>query len=215
MPPQTAQFSTHRNPKYWEDSEAFVPERFLDGKAAANPAFSPFGDVRLRSPPHHNPPCAVHQTVHQRAVCCVERHLVPAQDTLCPSSFTASCCVPLTFCLSLLRRAVATASGCALPRQRPRCGIQAAVPGCCTGITELHHLNQHPGTSSNCLVRFVSLERPLLSASACPTCAQIALIRLYQHHTLRLVPGQERLETRTTITMSPKHGVMVTVHPRP
>lgn len=44
---------------------------------------------------------------------------------------------------------------------------------------------------------------------------QIALIRLYQHHTLRLVPGQEPLETRTTITMSPKHGVMVTVHPRP
>jgi cytochrome P450 len=99
----TAQFSTHRNPKYWEDSEAFKPERFMDGKAAANPAFSPFGDG-----------------------------------------------------------------------------------------------------GRNCIgLRFAKAE------------AKIALIRLYQHHTLRLVPGQEPLETRTTITMSPKHGVMVTVHPRP
>lgn len=59
MGPQTAQFSTHRNPKYWEDSEAFVPERFLDGKAASNPAFSPFGDVRL-----HDPSAIVQRGVH-------------------------------------------------------------------------------------------------------------------------------------------------------
>jgi Cytochrome P450 len=72
MPPQTAQFSTHRNPKYWEDSEAFVPERFLDGKAAGSPAFSPFGDVRsrhLRNTTHH---VLCIRLCNQRAVCCAE-----------------------------------------------------------------------------------------------------------------------------------------------
>ncbi len=44
--------------------------------------------------------------------------------------------------------------------------------------------------------------------------ARIALIRLYQNFTLRLLPGQDPLETTTQITMSPKHGVKVTVHAR-
>ena len=41
---QTAQFSFHRNPKYHVDADKFVPERFLTGKGAQNPAFAPFGD---------------------------------------------------------------------------------------------------------------------------------------------------------------------------
>ena len=43
---------------------------------------------------------------------------------------------------------------------------------------------------------------------------QIALIRLYQGFVLRLLPGQEPLELRTTITMAPAHGVRVTAVPR-
>ena len=43
---------------------------------------------------------------------------------------------------------------------------------------------------------------------------QIALVRLYQGFVLRLLPGQEPLELRTTITMAPKHGVRVTAVPR-
>ena len=45
-------------------------------------------------------------------------------------------------------------------------------------------------------------------------CLQIALVRLYQSFVLRLLPGQEPLELRTTITMAPKHGVRVTAVPR-
>lgn len=43
---------------------------------------------------------------------------------------------------------------------------------------------------------------------------QIALVRLYQSFVLQLLPGQEPLELRTTITMAPKHGVRVTAVPR-
>jgi Cytochrome P450 len=43
---------------------------------------------------------------------------------------------------------------------------------------------------------------------------KVALIRLYQAYTFRLAPGQVPLETKTTLTTSPKHGVFVTVHPR-
>jgi cytochrome P450 len=45
--------------------------------------------------------------------------------------------------------------------------------------------------------------------------AKIALIRLYQSFTLRLTDGQIPLKTKTTITMAPKHGIKVMVHPRP
>lgn len=44
--------------------------------------------------------------------------------------------------------------------------------------------------------------------------AKVTLIRLFQRFTLRLAPGQEPLELRTTITMAPKHGVRVTATPR-
>lgn len=44
---------------------------------------------------------------------------------------------------------------------------------------------------------------------------QIALIRLYQSFTLRLVDGQVPLKTKTTITMAPANGVNMLVHPRP
>jgi hypothetical protein len=71
---------------------------------------------------------------------------------------------------------------------------------------------QHSGMFSHLLITAAHLGYAKRIGLSVP---QIALIRLYQHHTLRLVPGQEPLETRTTITMSPKHGVMVTVHPRP
>ena len=44
---------------------------------------------------------------------------------------------------------------------------------------------------------------------------QIALIRLYQHFTLRLLPGQDVLEISSGVSFSPKNGIKVTVHPRP
>ena len=40
--------------------------------------------------------------------------------------------------------------------------------------------------------------------------AKIALIRMYQHFTFRLSPGQVPLQLRQGITLSPKHGVLVT-----
>lgn len=44
---------------------------------------------------------------------------------------------------------------------------------------------------------------------------QIALIRLYQHFTLRLLPGQDQLQISAGVSFSPKNGIRVTVHPRP
>ena len=44
---QTAMYSHQRNSKYWLDAETFRPERFLDTGAARNPAYAPFGEVRL------------------------------------------------------------------------------------------------------------------------------------------------------------------------
>lgn len=43
---------------------------------------------------------------------------------------------------------------------------------------------------------------------------QIALIRIFQRFTLRLVDGQVPLEIKMGGTMSPKHGVRLLVHPR-
>lgn len=43
---------------------------------------------------------------------------------------------------------------------------------------------------------------------------QIALTRLYQHFTFRLLPGQDVLEITKGVSFSPKNGVKVTVHPR-
>ena len=48
--PQTAMYSHQRNSKYWPDAEAFLPERFMDTGAAHNPAYAPFGEVRLSIP---------------------------------------------------------------------------------------------------------------------------------------------------------------------
>lgn len=44
--------------------------------------------------------------------------------------------------------------------------------------------------------------------------SQIALIKLYQRYTLRLVDGQVPLPTKTVVTTSPKYGVHVTIHSR-
>jgi thromboxane-A synthase/cytochrome P450 family 3 subfamily A len=44
--------------------------------------------------------------------------------------------------------------------------------------------------------------------------AKIALTRLYQHFTFRLLPGQDVLEITKGVSFSPKNGVKVTVHPR-
>ncbi len=39
--------------------------------------------------------------------------------------------------------------------------------------------------------------------------AKITLVRLFQQYTFELKPGQEPLELRNTITLSPKKGVIV------
>ena len=39
--------------------------------------------------------------------------------------------------------------------------------------------------------------------------AKITLVRLFQQYTFELKPGQEPLELRNTITLSPKNGVIV------
>ena len=39
--------------------------------------------------------------------------------------------------------------------------------------------------------------------------AKITLVRLFQQYTFELKPGQEPLELRNTITLSPKLGVIV------
>ena len=39
--------------------------------------------------------------------------------------------------------------------------------------------------------------------------AKITLLRLFQQYTFELKPGQEPLELRNTITLSPKKGVIV------
>ena len=39
--------------------------------------------------------------------------------------------------------------------------------------------------------------------------AKITLVRLFQQYTFELKPGQEPLELRNTITLSPKKGVVV------
>ena len=44
--------------------------------------------------------------------------------------------------------------------------------------------------------------------------AKIALVRLYRQFLFRLAPGQVPLQLRHTITLSPKHGVHVNIHPR-
>lgn len=46
---QVAIYSMHRNPKYWKDPEAFVPERFIGGSPEAAMVIDPhawkaFGD---------------------------------------------------------------------------------------------------------------------------------------------------------------------------
>lgn len=44
--------------------------------------------------------------------------------------------------------------------------------------------------------------------------AKISLVRLYQHQTYELLPGQEPLALQQNLTLSPKHGVKVRVIPR-
>jgi hypothetical protein len=44
--------------------------------------------------------------------------------------------------------------------------------------------------------------------------AKIALVRLYQHQTYQLLPGQEPLALQQNLTLSPKYGVKVHVVPR-
>ena len=44
--------------------------------------------------------------------------------------------------------------------------------------------------------------------------AKIALVRLYQHQTYELLPGQTPLAVQQNLTLSPKHGVKVRVVPR-
>lgn len=44
--------------------------------------------------------------------------------------------------------------------------------------------------------------------------AKIALVRLYQHQTYKLLPGQEPLALQQNLTLSPKYGVKVHVVPR-
>ena len=44
--------------------------------------------------------------------------------------------------------------------------------------------------------------------------AKIALVRLYQHQTYQLLPGQDPLQLQLNLTLSPKHGVKVHVIPR-
>lgn len=44
--------------------------------------------------------------------------------------------------------------------------------------------------------------------------AKITLIHLYQQFVFKLEPGQVPLQLRHTITLSPKDGVRVTIHPR-
>ena len=39
--------------------------------------------------------------------------------------------------------------------------------------------------------------------------AKITLVRLFQRYTFELKPGQDPLELRNTITISPKNGVIV------
>ena len=43
--------------------------------------------------------------------------------------------------------------------------------------------------------------------------AKITLVRLFQQYTFELKPGQEPLELRNTITLSPKNGVIVKAIP--
>lgn len=44
--------------------------------------------------------------------------------------------------------------------------------------------------------------------------AKIALVRLYQNQTYELLPGQVPLQLEQNLTLSPKHGLRVTVVPR-
>jgi hypothetical protein len=44
--------------------------------------------------------------------------------------------------------------------------------------------------------------------------AKISLVRLYQHQTYRLLPGQVPLALQQNLTLSPKNGVKVQVVPR-
>jgi hypothetical protein len=44
--------------------------------------------------------------------------------------------------------------------------------------------------------------------------AKIALVRLYQHQTYELLPGQVPLAVQQNLTLSPKNGVHVRVVPR-
>lgn len=44
--------------------------------------------------------------------------------------------------------------------------------------------------------------------------AKVALVRLYQHQTYKLLPGQEPLAVQQNLTLSPKYGVKVHVVPR-
>jgi hypothetical protein len=39
-------------------------------------------------------------------------------------------------------------------------------------------------------------------------------VRLYQHQTYELLPGQVPLQLEQNLTLSPKHGVRVYVQPR-
>ena len=50
----------------------------------------------------------------------------------------------------------------------------------------------------------------VLSSTVAPVQeAKIMLVRLFQRYTFGLKPGQEPLELRNTITLSPKNGVIV------
>jgi cytochrome P450 len=44
--------------------------------------------------------------------------------------------------------------------------------------------------------------------------ATLAVVKLYQSFTFRLLPGQVPLKVRTVLTLGPADGVQVTVHPR-
>ena len=49
----------------------------------------------------------------------------------------------------------------------------------------------------------------VLSSTVAPVQeAKITLVRLFQQYTFELKPGQEPLELRNTITLSPKNGVI-------